>query len=501
MEKFETNIKFYDSQTIDHEFLQIPYLHEKIILPSFYRCGNTLTRELIEGITGIVTGSDDNHNNLKYNALGEKEVPSAFLNFKGSNIIDNSVWIYKTHFPSRKGIGNYKFEKIICLLRNPFDALDSMFNLYTTNTHTDSITKDMYKKYDQEWNQFISDQIESYKGFYSYWIRIACENEVPIIFCKYEDLITNTKQEICKVVSFMLNSKQLSDEFILNRINSYLENRKLLYIPRKGINYHSLDNFTTIGLIKVFNCLSCLLIFCEYEEEIITYINKRLNLIKECLEIDDKYESSLEIINKAQFDNLYNDFTEIKNSLIEVKLDYFISYLTNCYDDKLKINFYNNLKTNKKLYQVLQNTLESIKFKHFNDYSFNNFNFNETYKEIDINVPNLLETKLKTVIIDTVNLDIDYCNIFSTKENLKRLLNEVKENIEKETKIDMNELRKKCIDEFKEKPNIDKIKVEVSELKNQNNEELFEIKTDKKEIEEEKLKMEILNLLSKKNIT
>ena len=299
----------------------------------------------------------------------------------------------------------------------------------------------------------------------------------------------------------MLNSKQLSDEFILNRINSYLENRKLLYIPRKGINYHSLDNFTTIGLIKVFICLSCLLIFCEYEEEIITYINKRLNLIKECLEIDDKYESSLEIINKAQFDNLYNDFTEIKNSLIEVKLDYFISYLTNCYDDKLKINFYNNLKTNKKLYQVLQNTLESIKFKHFNDYSFNNFNFNETYKEIDINVPNLLETKLKTVIIDTVNLDIDYCNIFSTKENLKRLLNEVKENIEKETKIDMNELRKKCIDEFKEKPNIDKIKVEVSELKNQNNEELFEIKTDKKEIEEEKLKMEILNLLSKKNIT
>ncbi len=42
-------------------FIMLPYTHETVIIPSFHRCGNSLTRELLEGITNILTGSDDFH--------------------------------------------------------------------------------------------------------------------------------------------------------------------------------------------------------------------------------------------------------------------------------------------------------------------------------------------------------------------------------------------------------------------------------------------------------
>lgn len=39
------------------------------------------------------------------------------------------VWIIKTHFPERFGYKRYSANKIILLVRNPFDTLDSYFNM------------------------------------------------------------------------------------------------------------------------------------------------------------------------------------------------------------------------------------------------------------------------------------------------------------------------------------------------------------------------------------
>jgi hypothetical protein len=44
------------------------------------------------------------------------------------------VWIVKTHFPERFGYKRYKVKKIILLIRNPFDTLDSYFNMVQRHT-------------------------------------------------------------------------------------------------------------------------------------------------------------------------------------------------------------------------------------------------------------------------------------------------------------------------------------------------------------------------------
>lgn len=272
-EKLDNDIKIYDSSVIEHESLNIPYLQERIIMPSFYRCGNTLTREIIEGVTNVITGSDDNHLKVNYTALGNKEVPQAFLNFKGNGVLQNNSWVYKTHYPARLGKCSYKFEKILLVVRNPFDALESMFNLFTTNSHTNSISDDMYTEYFDNWYKFVSSQINSYTNFYYYWLNLAFTNDIKIYIVKYEDLSNNQFEETVNIIKFMLNSKGLTDNIINKDILEYLKNRKILYIPRKGSSYHSFKYYTIDMFLNILNESYPLISFFGYDEYILELLN------------------------------------------------------------------------------------------------------------------------------------------------------------------------------------------------------------------------------------
>ena len=48
----------------------------------------------------------------------------------------------KTHFPERRGYLTYSTTKrIILLVRNPYDSIDSYWNMCCTNTHTERICR------------------------------------------------------------------------------------------------------------------------------------------------------------------------------------------------------------------------------------------------------------------------------------------------------------------------------------------------------------------------
>lgn len=49
--------------------------------------------------------------------------------------MDHRVRVVKTHFPERSGLRPFECDKAILLVRNPFDAIDSYFNMALTNTH------------------------------------------------------------------------------------------------------------------------------------------------------------------------------------------------------------------------------------------------------------------------------------------------------------------------------------------------------------------------------
>jgi hypothetical protein len=103
---------------------------------SYPRCGNSLLRQLLEERTGIVTGSDSRSNRPLAASLLQ-------CGFKGEGIVDSSVWIVKTHYPERMGYVKCKGDRIILLVRNPFDAIESYFHMGLTNTHNKSLTNEV----------------------------------------------------------------------------------------------------------------------------------------------------------------------------------------------------------------------------------------------------------------------------------------------------------------------------------------------------------------------
>ena len=56
-------------------------------------------------------------------------------NFKAEEIVDESVWINKTHDPMNFILTQaFDCNKIICCVRNPFDACVSLFNMILSSS-------------------------------------------------------------------------------------------------------------------------------------------------------------------------------------------------------------------------------------------------------------------------------------------------------------------------------------------------------------------------------
>ena len=101
---------------------------EKVLLTSYSRSGNTLIRKYLEDITGIITGSDVDTRRGLCSFLVDKGM-------KGEGKLDDRVWIVKSHFPERTGYAKFLANKCILLVRNPMDAIISLFNMLVTGTH------------------------------------------------------------------------------------------------------------------------------------------------------------------------------------------------------------------------------------------------------------------------------------------------------------------------------------------------------------------------------
>ena len=66
------------------------------------------------------------------------QLPSLSLHpflFTGEGVVDDSVWMVKTHYPERMGYLKFKVKRVVLLIRNPFDAMESYFHMGMTNTH------------------------------------------------------------------------------------------------------------------------------------------------------------------------------------------------------------------------------------------------------------------------------------------------------------------------------------------------------------------------------
>mmetsp|Transcript_107297 Transcript_107297/g.218948 ORF Transcript_107297/g.218948 Transcript_107297/m.218948 type:complete len:495 (+) Transcript_107297:581-2065(+) len=163
-------------------------------LASYPRSGNSLMRNLYEKITLRVTGSDMMGGLQKHDLVGEMATGT------------NNVQFVKTHYPERMGRPPFRVSRAVLLVRNPYDAMDSYFNLMSTSTHTKSLTEEERKKYANVFGEMAKREVLVWRDFHEFWLH----QKIPLLVVRYEDLIRDTVKVISKVIRFVLEIKSMT---------------------------------------------------------------------------------------------------------------------------------------------------------------------------------------------------------------------------------------------------------------------------------------------------
>eukprot|EP01035_Chromulina_nebulosa_P033464 gene33464-44816_t len=145
-------------------------------------------------MTGIVTGSDSRPNRL---------LPAQLLEYgyRGEGITDNSVWVVKSHYPERTGYIRVLAQRVIVLVRNPFDSIESYFNMAMTSSHNRTLSSQAFETLRTIWSEFVPNESKVWFDFYSFWLPRS--EEVPVLFVRYEDLLTDAQAQKRRIDQFM----------------------------------------------------------------------------------------------------------------------------------------------------------------------------------------------------------------------------------------------------------------------------------------------------------
>ena len=206
-------------------------LSQVTLLTSYPRSGNTLLRNLLERITNIVTGSDTRPDRTLSKSLALDH------DLVGEGIVQSNLTpVIKTHFPERRGYMVYNASRVILLVRNPYDAIDSYWNMCCTNTHTESVVEDIYDLYQEKFRDLAKSEICTWLKFVKFWLNkgnttfekhahmdgyiqtqqkssfsLRQQQRPSLLVIRFEDLLLRTECVMEQVISFMLNGNSNMD--------------------------------------------------------------------------------------------------------------------------------------------------------------------------------------------------------------------------------------------------------------------------------------------------
>lgn len=200
---------------------------EGTLIVSYPRSGNTLVRTLLERTTGIVTGSDTRPDRSLSRELAEQH------NLVGEGLSHKMPWV-KTHWPERKGNAVFTAKRAILVVRNPYDAIDSYWNMNATKSHTKSLTEDMYTRFRDKFDALARNEIDVWMRFHQYWMD---EVSIPVLVVRFEDLVSRPSAELTRMLGFSLGEVAPLREVWEQRIEhvvSVSSERLGSYKPRSG---------------------------------------------------------------------------------------------------------------------------------------------------------------------------------------------------------------------------------------------------------------------------
>jgi hypothetical protein len=230
----------YDPIPTQYELLLFSATQRAVAaLASYPRSGNSLMRTMYEHTSLRVTGSDMQGGLAKHDLVGEMSVGC------------DKVQFVKTHFPERRGTPQFRCCRAVLLVRNPFDAIESFFNLMMTGTHTQNISQQIREKTTKYWEEFAVKEIRVWTNFHKYWL----EQEIPILLVRYEDLIREPAKVMSRVVQFVLEINDMGS-FFGERIDRCIKEQQEIerlgsYKPRSGGIGKSLAKYSPELIVKM----------------------------------------------------------------------------------------------------------------------------------------------------------------------------------------------------------------------------------------------------------
>ncbi|XP_050406983.2 WSCD family member AAEL009094 [Patella vulgata] len=210
-------------------------------LASFPGSGNSWLRHRLQQATGIYTGSVDDEKFM---------IDNGYL---GEGITGGSVLVVKTHhrYDDQRGIdGHYK--KAILLLRNPYDAILSWFQLALTDNHTATVSP---QKFCSAWPKNISNLIRIWIRFVESWLKFPG----PLHLVFYDGLKTNPVETLRDLLLFL---DQPTSTLKCGLINDEGVAHRKLQVPVDGLyskniisklNSHIYDVYLAIKDLNVKN--------------------------------------------------------------------------------------------------------------------------------------------------------------------------------------------------------------------------------------------------------
>lgn len=122
--------------------------------------------------------------------------------------------------------------RAVLLVRNPYDAIESYFNLMMTNTHTTSLTEEQRSRNASVFGEMARKEIQVWRDFHEFWLA----QKIPLLVIRYEDLIRHTGKVIAKVIQFTLEVQNM--RFFEERISRCIREEHIenlgSYRPRSG---------------------------------------------------------------------------------------------------------------------------------------------------------------------------------------------------------------------------------------------------------------------------
>ncbi|CAG7726292.1 unnamed protein product [Allacma fusca] len=170
-------------------------------LVSYPGSGNSWTRYLLEGSSGIFTGSIFGDEKLyALGLLGESRSPN-----------DGSTIVQKTHHDTISSISKNRRAQLaqtkltelmfgyrgILLIRNPFDALRSYWNFIHTRDHKAHASQTQFSL--SKWVEFVEDGAKKWSHLVQIWL----EKSADFIIVQYEELQSNPKREIIRMLEYL----------------------------------------------------------------------------------------------------------------------------------------------------------------------------------------------------------------------------------------------------------------------------------------------------------